>query len=221
MGDEGRELCGEVDSFTLKQGDLIYIPRGFVHAAECGDEASLHITLGVTASFLEDFLHAVIKAAIHNDERLRVALPLGFMHGSTKNIVNMASTVFRNLSDEKFLSAVMDQFRDELVKSFPLDVSGQVVDVLRPPVLTLETVAGPRRGIVYQMHVENDTVRLNFGTRSIVFPGFFQEPLEFALKTPAFSIRDIAGDLADEEKIVFIERLMQEGIVSIKSDVER
>ena len=46
MGDEGRELRGEVHSFRLEQGDLIYIPRGFVHAAECGAEPSLHITLG-------------------------------------------------------------------------------------------------------------------------------------------------------------------------------
>jgi hypothetical protein len=37
--------------------------------------------------------------------------------------------------------------------------------------------------------------------------------LEFALATSAYAIRDIAGDLENEEKIVFIERLMQEGLV--------
>jgi hypothetical protein len=50
MSDEDRELRGDLDSFVLEQGDLIYIPRGFVHAAECGSEPSLHITLGVTSS---------------------------------------------------------------------------------------------------------------------------------------------------------------------------
>jgi ribosomal protein L16 Arg81 hydroxylase len=46
MGEGGRELNGDLDSFVLEQGDLIYIPRGFVHAAECGADPSMHITLG-------------------------------------------------------------------------------------------------------------------------------------------------------------------------------
>jgi hypothetical protein len=63
------------------------------------------------------------------------------------------------------------------------------------------------------MHVSDDSVRLNFGARSIVFPGFFREALDFALNTPSYRIREIAGELEDEEKIVFIERLIEEGLV--------
>ena len=168
---KGRELRGDLYSFTLNQGDLIYIPRGFVHAAECGAEPSLHITLGVTAAFLEDLLHAIIKAAVQRDDRLRVALPLGFMHGEGRELVNGAMAVLRETADEAFLSGVVDQFRDEMVKSFPLDVSGQVVDFFQPAPLTLGDVVGPRRGIVYRMHAGDDSVRLNFGARSIVFRG--------------------------------------------------
>ena len=41
---EGREIRGEAYHVSLNQGDMVYIPRGFVHAAECGSEPSLHIT---------------------------------------------------------------------------------------------------------------------------------------------------------------------------------
>ena len=34
--EEDREFRGELYEFTLHQGDMVYIPRGFVHAAECG-----------------------------------------------------------------------------------------------------------------------------------------------------------------------------------------
>ena len=213
MGDEGRELRGDLYSFTLKQGDIIYIPRGFVHAAECGSEPSLHITLGVTAVFLEDLLHAIIKATVQRDERLRAALPIGFMYGGGERIVNRAMAVLREAADETFLSAVVDQYRDELVKTFPFDVSGQVVEFFQPTPLAVGDVVGPRRGMVYRIHVGDDSVRLNFGTRSIVFPGFFREALDFALNTPTFAIRDIVGELEDEERVVFVERLMQEGLV--------
>ena len=213
MDNEGRELRGECYAFTLKQGDLIYIPRGFVHAAECGAEPSLHITLGVTAVFLEDLLHAIIKAAVQRDDRLRVALPLGFMQRSQSELVNRAIEVLREVADETFLNAVVDQFKDELVKTYPLDVSRQVLDFFQPNPLTVEDAVGPRRGIVYRVHNGDDSVRLNFGGRTITFNSFFKEPLDFALNTPAYAIRDIAGDLEDEEKVVFIERLMQEGLV--------
>jgi hypothetical protein len=220
MEDEGRELRGEFMSFTLEQGDLIYIPRGFVHAAECESEPSLHVTLGVTAVFLEDFLYMAIKAAALRDERLRVALPLGFMQGRQEGVVKRAMAALVGAADERFLTSVVDQYRDELVAKFPLDVSGQVVEFFHPTPLTLEDVVGPRRGIVCRTHHSDDSVRLNFGARNIVFPGFFREALEFALSTPCYAVRDLAGDIEDEERNVFVERLIQEGVVVRKNGDE-
>ena len=42
--DELGALLGEV---TLRPGDLLYLPRGIVHQATCGAEASLHVTCSV------------------------------------------------------------------------------------------------------------------------------------------------------------------------------
>jgi ribosomal protein L16 Arg81 hydroxylase len=213
MGLDGRELRGELLSFTLNQGDLIYIPRGFVHAAESGAEASLHITLGLTGIFLEDFLYATIQAAIQRDDRLRAVMPIGFMRGAQQDIVKQVMAILRDAADETFLNTVMDEFRDKMVRSFPIDVSGQVLNHFQPAPLTGGDVVGPRRGVVYQLHNADDSVRVNFGTQSITFPGFLRPSLDFALNTAAYAIRDVAGELDDDEKIVFIERLVLEGLV--------
>lgn len=213
MGDRGHAFGGETTSFTVNQGDLIYIPRGFMHVAECGPEASLHISLGMVPVVLEEFLHAIIKAAVRADENLRVALPLGFTHRGGDRIVTRAIAALRHAAAKTFVGAVLDQFLDELVQTAPIDISGQVAGFFQPTPLTLEDVVGPRPGIVCRMHVDGDPVRLNAGTRSILFPGLFREALDFALNTPSFAIRDISGELEDEEKIVFTERLIQEGIL--------
>jgi len=211
--DDGRELRGELDAFTLNQGDLIYIPRGFVHAAECGGEPSMHITLGVTAIFFADLLDAIIKVAVKQDERLRLVMPLGFMTGSQPAVARRASAVLRQIANEEFISAVIDQFRDQMVKTFLLDVSGQILDFFQPKPLAISDVVGPRSSLMYQLHPNEDSIRINFGARSITFPSFFGDSLDFALKTPRYTIGDIAGELEDEEKVVFVERLMQEGLV--------
>ena len=218
MGDEGREIRGEVHSFTLEQGDLIYIPRGFIHAAECGSEPSLHITLGVTAVFWDDLLNAVIKAAVMQDQGLKAALPLGSISGNGDALVARVIATLREITNEKFVTAVVDQFRDELVQTFPLDVSGQIVDFFQPAPLTIADRVGPRPGIFYQMHNGGDSVRLNYGARSIVFRDLFGKALDFALKTPAYAIRDLPGDLEDEERMAFVERLIEEGLVVRKQE---
>jgi hypothetical protein len=119
----------------------------------------------------------------------------------------------RDAADETFLNTVMDEFRDKMVRSFPIDVSGQVLDHFQPAPLTGGDIVGPRRGIVYQLHDGDDSVRVNFGSQSITFPGFLRPSLDFALNTPAYAIRDVAGELEDDEKIVFIGRLVLEGLV--------
>lgn len=161
MGDEGRELYGDLHSFLLKQGDLIYIPRGFVHAAECGSEPSLHITFGVTGVFWEDLLYAAVRAAILQDERLRHVLPLGFVHAPQDPLIKRLKGAFRELADERFLSGVVEQFMDEQVRSYPLNVADQVADFFQPKPLTLDEVVGTRRAIVFQMHISDDVVRVN------------------------------------------------------------
>jgi ribosomal protein L16 Arg81 hydroxylase len=218
MSDEGRELRGELTSFTLQQGDLIYIPRGWVHAAECGEEPSLHITYGVTAFFFDELLNAAVKAARRRDESLVAALPLGFMRGSGDDLVRRLKAALREMCDDKFLTEVVDQYRDELVRTFPLDISGQVRDFFRMRPVTLDDIVGPRRGSIYRIHVDEDSVRVNFGARRITFLGLFREALEFALNTAAYAVREVKGDLADEERIVFIERLIEEGLVIRKSN---
>jgi hypothetical protein len=63
------------------------------------------------------------------------------------------------------------------------------------------------------MYSHDEAVTLKVGTRAITFPDFFGEALKFALATPSFAIRDLPGDLEDDERLIFIERLMQEALI--------
>jgi hypothetical protein len=49
--------------------------------------------------------------------------------------------------------------------------------------------------------------------RSITFPGVFLDALDFSLKNSAFAIHDLPGELDDEERLLLIGRLIQEGVI--------
>ena len=114
---EGREFYGEVTELMLEQGDLLYVPRGWIHAAECGAEPSLHVTIGLIPYFFEDLLRAAIKTAIERDRSLGSALPPGYMQGRCDEVIDRASEAFRSMADGQFLAQVFDRYRNELPKS--------------------------------------------------------------------------------------------------------
>jgi len=214
MGKDGREFLAPYDSFTLQKGDMVYIPRGYVHAAECGSEPSLHITLGLVPTTWDDLLHAVVKAIVQSDPRLNEALPLGYLRGPGDDLVKGLVALRRKLGDEAFLNGVVDRYRDELVTKFPLDVSGVVETLCQPLNLKPDDVVGPRPGSVYRVSCDDEAVRIVFGARTVTFPGFLREPVAFALNTSVYEVRDITGgELEDEEKVIFAARLMEEGLV--------
>lgn len=211
--DDARELRGDLHAFTLQAGDMVYIPRGYVHAAECGTECSMHVTLGIYPNSWDELLNAIIKAAILRDESLRLALPFGHMKGEDAGIVRRAADVLRGLADPAFLGQVLNQFRDETVKRAALDISGQIASFYQSAELKLEDLMGARPGLFYTIRKGEETVTLNVGTRAITFPDFFAEALHFALNRPVFAIGELPGDLEDGERILFVERLIQEALL--------
>jgi len=211
--DGEREFRGEVYTFTLQQGDMVYIPRGFIHAAECGSENSMHITLGVYFPTWDELVIAAVRAAAIGDENLRLALPFGYMKEGGAGIVNRVANEMRNMADPAFLAAVLEQFRDERVTTAPLDISGQVRSFFEGREFRLDDKIGARPGLIYTTRKSDEAVTLNVGTRTITFPGFFGEALDFALTSPGYAVRDLPGGLEDDLKLVFIERLMQEALV--------
>jgi ribosomal protein L16 Arg81 hydroxylase len=67
-------LVGELE---LDAGDLLYLPRGYVHHAETSDRFSAHVTIGVTVYTWVELLAELAKAS-RERSRFREALPIGF-----------------------------------------------------------------------------------------------------------------------------------------------
>ena len=61
---------------TLSPGDALYLPRGWLHAADALGEQSLHLTVGVRAFTRYALVEALLELAA-DDPRLRATLPLG------------------------------------------------------------------------------------------------------------------------------------------------
>ncbi|WP_328540482.1 cupin domain-containing protein [Streptomyces sp. NBC_00344] len=65
---------------VLGPGDVLYLPRGWLHAAQAQGEVSIHLTLGIhswTRYALAEQLAQSALAVLRDDPRMRSTLPLG------------------------------------------------------------------------------------------------------------------------------------------------
>jgi hypothetical protein len=150
---------------------------------------------------------------VAKDDELRLSLPIGFHKGDGDGIISRVESALRKTVDPVFLAEVLERYRDESVQKAQLDVSGQIASFFQPKPLSLDSMVGARPGLLYTLRAHDEFVTLNVGTRTITFPAFFGEALSFALEKPGFMVRELPGDIEDDERLVFIERLMQEALV--------
>ncbi|WP_409061836.1 cupin domain-containing protein [Streptomyces sp. SYP-A7185] len=65
---------------VLEPGDVLYLPRGWLHAARAQGEVSIHLTLGIhtwTRYTLAEQLAQAALTALREDPQMRTTLPLG------------------------------------------------------------------------------------------------------------------------------------------------
>ncbi|HET9946042.1 MAG TPA: cupin domain-containing protein [Actinomycetes bacterium] len=73
---EQRATTEPVIDTVLRPGDSLYLPRGYLHAAEALGGVTCHLTVGVHPVTRHDLLTALV-ALVADDEGLRASLPLG------------------------------------------------------------------------------------------------------------------------------------------------
>ncbi len=83
---------------TLAPGDVLYLPRGWIHSAQAGAETSLHLTLGIHPYTPRDVLDAVISEAVEG-MRVNGSLPLGIDIADPDAITSLIEDLRRSLSD--------------------------------------------------------------------------------------------------------------------------
>ena len=73
------ESCAAEDpsaDHVLEEGDVLYLPRGFIHSAEALGGVSIHLTIGIHSHTRHDLVRSLLELA-EEDPRLRRSLPLG------------------------------------------------------------------------------------------------------------------------------------------------
>jgi hypothetical protein len=194
---------------TLRPGDVLYLPRGYLHAATALGDVSTHLTIGVhpwTRRHVADELVARAVSDASQDERVRASLALGI-----------------DLADPDGWENDVDVVREALIRALHTVPAQTIADALAvksrrasraapvSPVATVRSAAhlDASSQVLLRPHLaarlDGETLRSRAG--DVVVSETEQFPVQDLLATGSSSGADLGVDLA--------RRLLLGGIVTL------
>jgi Cupin superfamily protein len=185
---------------TLRAGDTLYLPRGWLHEAMTSETDSLHITVGVNVYTWIDAFRAAVESRA-NDVRFRRS-PDG----------EGAGDLLERLAGELRPDRVERRRRRKLVRSRRSILGGQLSQLRALDGLDLDTAVERRQTVIFDLA----GTKLSYEGKDLEFPESAVEDVAFAAESAEpFTPADLPGDLDDESRLVLVSRLVREGFLLI------
>jgi ribosomal protein L16 Arg81 hydroxylase len=204
----------------LTAGDLLYIPRGYVHEARATDASSVHVTVGVRSFTWTDLLSEMLVAASQENVELRKALPVGFMNSqdAVGLMADRLPELTRTLADRGRVESSIGRLRERLIaRQRPLpEAHFRSLDQVNQ--IDLDTVVAKREGMMCSVSRKPDCVEIAFPGNRMKGPVAIETALRFITDaTEAFPVSALPDMLSDESKLVLARRAIREGLLTIVS----
>ena len=197
---------------TFEPGDVLYLPRGWIHSAEALGGTSIHLTIGVQAATRHDILTQLLSHA-GDDARLRRPLPLGAGEGIDLD-ADIAGTLAaaRELMDaahrDGAIEAALQQAFTRAVRPAPVRPLA-TVELMAG--LAASVVIGWRSGLRARIEDEATNVRIVLPGKTVTLPAEASAAIR-ALHAGEVAAGSLPGLDADSSLVV-ARRLLREGIV--------
>jgi lysine-specific demethylase/histidyl-hydroxylase NO66 len=110
-----QEVMGDlVLDVTLEPGDCLYLPRGFLHATEAGDDASLHLSMALRPVTWGLLFQRALAQVADECEEFREALPPSFAHADAEELFRERGALLAaRLDDLASTAGVADLLRGQ------------------------------------------------------------------------------------------------------------
>lgn len=199
----------------MAPGDVLYLPRGFVHSAAAQEGVSLHLTVGILATTVHDVLAEVLALA-DGDPGFRRSLPAGWAFDAERaaGAVKGALAELAGWLGRLDPGDVAGRLRERFVAGRAPVLAGQLLEVAALGAIDDATVARSRGGTIAALApggAAGEPLRLVLGDRTVSLPAALEPALRRLMDGRPHRVGDLA-DLVDRpSRLVLVRRLVREG----------
>lgn len=185
---------------TLRAGDTLYLPRGWLHDALTSETDSLHITVGVNVPTWVDAFRVALDEC-EQDIEFRRSVP---------EDGEMAADLVARLAERLEPDDVARRRRARLRDTRRPILDGHLTEVRELETVTPATLLKRRSTVIADL----DGTTLSFEGKHVELPEQAAEALEAIVAADApFTPEELPGDLDEEGRLVLVRRLIREGFL--------
>ena len=185
---------------TLRAGDTLYLPRGWLHEALTSESDSLHLTVGVVLYAWIDAVREALDACADDVEFRR----------SVQDAGELPAELVSKLAAQLSPDAVSSRRRRRLIATRRPILDGQLSEALAAADVDGETLLERRDTVLAEL--DGDTLR--FDGKELTFPEQSLDELQAIVEAEQpFRAADLPGDLDVDGRLVLLRRLIREGFV--------
>ncbi len=205
-----------VEEFILNAGDMLYVPRGIMHDAVSNNVTSMHITAGLLAYSWSEFLIEAILHLSKKDEGFRRNLPVGFGYNpkgsdAKDTLQKLLDSLVKNINVEKGF----DRFFKELISNDNPNFPGQLRQVMSLSDLSIDSEIRKLPNVNYEVSANSKKILIHLYGQELEFPTFTEPAVAFLEQNDSFKVADLPDCMDDAGKIVFVKRLVKEGLLNV------
>ena len=195
----------------LKSGDLLYLPRGFLHSTRTSESFSAHVTIGISVYTGVDLLKEYVQAAIGDVEQRRALIPGFASREDHRSLLRERLIVaLERLRSTTDLDRLIDSFTDRIratrmPRPAPFQVDANVV--------TLESVLEAPTPGSYRLIREGENEFLEFMAEKYQLSPPVTEAIRAMLERSRFRGRDLAVPLDNPGRLTLIRHLVDIGFL--------
>lgn len=208
------------DHLPLEAGDVLYLPRGRVHAAEANELASVHLTFGIHPPTILALASKALEALSLRDDRLLARLPPRAFNDieAHRTIGAMLREVLAAV-DDRVVSEAVGGLEDSLVRRGRCQPTGRLVaEVLDADDVCTETRLAKSQPLYSRVVPVAQGVALQFAQSLVPAGADHQAAMLFLSRnTEQFQVGDIPG-LSAAQQVELARKLVLDGFLVRRAD---
>jgi lysine-specific demethylase/histidyl-hydroxylase NO66 len=198
---------------VLRPGDVLYLPRGYLHAATALGDSSAHLTVGVHPVTRYAIVEALAKL-VADDPQLRSSLPLGVDVRAADDLaplltdtVEQLITRLRRVEVAEIEPLLVDRWLPA-AKAAPIAPIAQASAMIR---LHAGDTVRLRPQLRFTL-VGGEPVTLRLPDRVLRLPASTEEAVRALLTGQPYRVSELPGLVADDA-LVLVRRLLKDAVV--------
>lgn len=206
---------------VLEPGDVLYLPRGWIHSAQALGDTTIHLTIGVAAFNDYDVAHQVL-GELRSHADMRRPLPAGVDLTDTASVEPHVRRVLEDMRSA--LDAIADD--PQAIRRLAEGLGTRFTELVSPvPVRPLATVTAMgalsgehsvvlRTGLAVRVEKSDRTVSISTRGKTVTLPGQCAAAVEqLAIGKPC-RVGELPG-LDIDDALVVTRRLIREAVLTV------